>query len=92
MISYATSLQSLTPDQLRQPEGTVDPGLDLSYMAKELYNPDDPTTVIKADLDYVATHWDAPTFDLWEEVNGTHFYTRLVTARRGSNRRSNTIQ
>jgi Glycosyl hydrolases family 15 len=34
--------------------------------------------VIKADLDYVSSHWDAATFDLWEEVNGAHFYTRMV--------------
>jgi hypothetical protein len=34
--------------------------------------------VIKADLDFVASNWESSGFDLWEEVNGMHFYTRLV--------------
>jgi glucoamylase len=34
--------------------------------------------VIKADLDFVASNWNSSGFDLWEEVNGMHFYTRLV--------------
>jgi glucoamylase len=35
-------------------------------------------TVIKRDLEYVAEHWREPSFDLWEEELGTHFFTRLV--------------
>lgn len=35
-------------------------------------------TVIKADLDYVASNWHNPSFDLWEEVQGDHFFTRMV--------------
>ncbi|MBY0369709.1 glycoside hydrolase family 15 protein [bacterium] len=43
-------------------------------------------SVIKADLEFVASCWDdsgpnlkeAPSFDLWEEVLGGHFYTRMV--------------
>lgn len=38
-------------------------------------------TVIKKDLEYVAHHWNQSGFDLWEEVNGDHFYTRLVQRR-----------
>ncbi len=34
--------------------------------------------LIKADLDFVAEHWQDPSFDLWEEVLGTHFYTLMV--------------
>ncbi len=35
-------------------------------------------TVIKADLEYVSHHLDESCFDLWEEVRGYHFYTRMV--------------
>lgn len=35
-------------------------------------------TVVKVDLEYVANQWREPSFDLWEEVNGQHFYTRMV--------------
>jgi hypothetical protein len=34
--------------------------------------------VIKADLDYVNDHWTDATYEPWEEVKATHFYTRLV--------------
>jgi len=35
--------------------------------------------VIKADLDFIASNWNTTSgFDLWEEVPGSHFYTRLV--------------
>jgi glucoamylase len=65
-------------------------GGNLSYVSSYLYNGSDPETgtsiissflilVIKADLDFVAANWQSPGFDLWEEVNGTHFYTGLVT-------------
>jgi GH15 family glucan-1,4-alpha-glucosidase len=38
--------------------------------------------VIKADLDFVAGNWrNQMGCDLWEEVRGTHFYTRLVQYR-----------
>ena len=34
--------------------------------------------VIERDLNYVAANWDKASFDLWEEVKGDHFYTRMV--------------
>jgi glucoamylase len=47
-----------------------------------LYDPKLPGgRVIKADLEFVSHHWRDPSFDLWEEVRGTHFYTRLVQRR-----------
>jgi glucoamylase len=50
-----------------------------SFVASELYRAELPAeTVIKADLEYVAHHWRDPSFDLWEEVLGDHFYTRMV--------------
>lgn len=36
---------------------------------------------IKKDLEYVSHHWQDPSFDLWEEVKGTHFYTLMVSRR-----------
>lgn len=38
-------------------------------------------TLIKKDLEYVAHNWRSPSFDLWEEVLGDHFYTRMVQRR-----------
>lgn len=35
-------------------------------------------SLIKMDLEYVAYHWRESNFDLWEEVNGTHFFTLMV--------------
>lgn len=35
-------------------------------------------TVIKADLEYVSNHWRDSNFDLWEEVKGDHFFTRMA--------------
>jgi glucoamylase len=38
-------------------------------------------TLIKNDLEFVSHHWREKSFDLWEEVRGDHFYTRLVQRR-----------
>jgi glucoamylase len=35
-------------------------------------------SVIKADLEYTAKSWSQPSFDIWEEVEGQHFYTRFA--------------
>ncbi|KAI0270013.1 glucoamylase [Gloeopeniophorella convolvens] len=37
--------------------------------------------VIKLDLDYVATFWNQTTFDLWEEVDSSSFFTTAVQHR-----------
>jgi len=34
-----------------------------------------------ADLDYVAANWRKPSYEIWEEVEGTHFYTLMVQRR-----------
>lgn len=50
-----------------------------NFINKYLYNSEDPTnTVIRSDLDFIAQYWQMPCFDLWEEVAGTHFYTRYM--------------
>lgn len=47
--------------------------------AKELYDGKIPTeSVVKADLEYISHHWNQTSFDLWEEVRGFHFFTRMV--------------
>lgn len=49
------------------------------FVEDHLYKAELPAmTVIKADLEYVSHHWQEPSFDLWEEVQGDHFFTRLV--------------
>lgn len=51
-------------------------------LVRELYDGKLPTaSVIKADLEFVAAEWREPSFDLWEEINGQHFYTRMVQRR-----------
>lgn len=50
-----------------------------SYITQKLYASTLPAkTVIKKDLEYVSHNWMKSDFDLWEEVKGTHFYTRMV--------------
>ncbi|KAI9893350.1 MAG: Glucoamylase, intracellular sporulation-specific [Vezdaea aestivalis] len=39
------------------------------------------TSLIKADLEYVAKYWDTTGFDIWEEVDGLHFFTAMVQRR-----------
>jgi glucoamylase len=46
---------------------------------ERLYDARLPTgSVIKADLEYTAHRWRATCYDLWEEVRGHHFFTRLL--------------
>lgn len=34
--------------------------------------------IIKKDIEYILSNWQTPCFDLWEEIQGWHFYTRMV--------------
>lgn len=36
---------------------------------------------VRKDLIFVAQNWSSPSFDLWEEEESTHFYTRMVQHR-----------
>lgn len=40
-----------------------------------------PSLTLIADLEYVANSWRDTSFDLWEEVNGHHFFTFAVIRR-----------
>lgn len=49
------------------------------YVKSHLYDGYHPTrSVIKKDLEYVSHFWREKGFDLWEELQGDHFYTRIV--------------
>jgi glucoamylase len=57
-------------------------GGEETYVRTWLYTDGLPAnTVVKADLEYVAHHWRESSFDLWEEVKGDHFFTRMVQRR-----------
>jgi glucoamylase len=44
-----------------------------------LYRSEFPAqTPIKRDLEYVAHQWQEQAYDLWEEVRGNHFFTRMA--------------
>lgn len=46
------------------------------------YEPSLPAhSIIKADLEYTSHYWNQDGFDLWEEVNGLHFFTAMVQLR-----------
>ncbi len=48
----------------------------------DLYEPTMPAdSVIKADLEYSSHHWRDAGFDLWEEMEGLHFFTAMVQKR-----------
>ncbi len=52
------------------------------YVRAWLYDGRIPAeTVIKADLEFVSHHWHDHSYDLWEEIRGYHFYTRIVQRR-----------
>jgi len=49
------------------------------FVRAKLYDGKLPTnSVIKADLEYISHHWRETSYDLWEEVRGHHFYTRVL--------------
>lgn len=37
-------------------------------------------TLLRSDLDFLVRHWREPSFDLWEEEKGRHYYTLAVAA------------
>lgn len=56
-------------------------GKDSHFMSFLYKNELPANSVIKADLEYVSHNWDVENFDLWEEVNGVHFFTLMVQLR-----------
>lgn len=55
---------------------------DISYVQQWIYDPrhlKSPGKVLKNDLEEVANGWSKSGFDLWEEVDGHHLFTLLVS-------------
>lgn len=50
-------------------------------LVREMLYDGSSNSVIKQDLEYVASHWRNTSFELWEEVKGHHFHTRMVQYR-----------
>ena len=54
-------------------------GHDKEKEIAELYSAKmPPNSLIKKDLEYISYHWQEPSFDLWEEVCGQHFFTKMA--------------
>lgn len=50
--------------------------LNIQKKIQKLYRAEFPaTSPIKRDLEYVAKEWAKKCFDIWEEIQGEHFYT-----------------
>ncbi len=39
------------------------------------------SALLRSDLSFIARHWREPSFDIWEEEKGHHYYTLCVAAR-----------
>lgn len=63
--------------------GYLAAGGKLTIVKDSIYN--SATNPAKApvmkDLLFVASNWSSPSYDLWEEEESTHFYTRMVQRR-----------
>jgi len=71
----AISLIKLAHHELAKKDG-------LQWVKSNLYDGKLPSnTLIKVDLEFISDHWRQSSFDLWEEIKGDHFYTRLVQRR-----------
>lgn len=52
---------------------------DVDRVRRHLFDGKFPSkSVVKADLEFVAHRWRDTCFDLWEEVKGLHYYTRMA--------------
>ncbi|EST04645.1 Glycoside hydrolase family 15 [Kalmanozyma brasiliensis GHG001] len=57
-------------------------GLNDAFTTGTLYKSDlSAGSLIKTDLEFVSHNWQASSFDLWEEVQGSHFFTLIVQYR-----------
>jgi glucoamylase len=46
-------------------------------LVNKIYNTN-PNSLLKANLEYCATLWSAPSVNMWEELSGNHFSVRLM--------------
>ncbi|PWW77683.1 Glycoside Hydrolase Family 15 protein [Tuber magnatum] len=73
------ALRALTLMNFIRVVNQTHPELVTLQWISRLYNPDlAAKSIVKSDLEYVSHHWDAIGFDLWEEIQDSHFFTALV--------------
>lgn len=80
------ALRALTLINYLREYNASHPSLWTSVHADEFFAPlyeasMPPRSVIKADLEYVSHFWNQSSFDLWEEVEGLHFFNLIVSAK-----------
>lgn len=52
---------------------------EIEYVKNHLYDPSLPArSVIKVDLEYTSHHHQEDDFDLWEEIKGRNFYSKMA--------------
>ncbi|PVI03204.1 glycoside hydrolase family 15 protein [Periconia macrospinosa] len=74
LISYVRAYNASHSSLWNTPKG------DAFYAG--LYKSELPAqSVIKADLEFVSHSWNDTSFDIWEEVEGMHFFTAMVQLR-----------
>lgn len=91
LINYLKAYNASHPDiwmnRSRKEEGDGDGDGEEDFFDK-LYKAELPAhSVIKADLEFVSQTWNLSGFDVWEEVDGLHFFTamaQLKSLREGS--------
>lgn len=49
-----------------------------SELLLKIYNPSEPASLLKANLEYCAAVWQAKSINAWEELYGEHFSIRIV--------------
>lgn len=55
----------------------------LRWIREHAFDPDLTESVsrlVRDDLAFTAAHWREPSYDIWEEENGSHYYTLCVSA------------
>lgn len=56
----------------------VHPSKEGSVVKDEIASEDNLYAMAKRDAEYVAENWSKPSWDLWEEFKGMHFYTLMA--------------
>lgn len=51
------------------------------YVLGNIYNPNIPNSILKANLEYTATNWSSMSIGSWEELLGFHFSVEIVQRR-----------
>lgn len=63
-----------------QNDGPAERAITFILISKRIQNTSMLPAILK-DIDYIVQVWQDPCFDLWEEIEGNHFYTLMVMRR-----------